>query len=268
MRARRAGPPHGASATMPRAQLRTDERGRSQEGGQCPRRIRRGGDPCERRDRQPAAATRPCSRASSSGREEERAEAAARDRCHAARSRDGTAAERMENAVMRERIAERRRRGGRITACSKGRASRSKQSWPSSRAPRGADVNGERARRWPGWQRRRRARSPTASAPCRPARAWRRRARRRFRAQIRTTIACSRGWARCTGDGPALHRSALSGRALSSAGERSLHTGEVVGSIPTAPTTESPILRGFYFARGAEPLVTSQDPTKPEHDTS
>src|SRR6476620_5421025 len=27
-----------------------------------------------------------------------------------------------------------------------------------------------------------------------------------------------------------------SGRALSSAGERSLHTGEVVGSIPTAPT--------------------------------
>src|SRR5208282_884200 len=28
-----------------------------------------------------------------------------------------------------------------------------------------------------------------------------------------------------------------SGRALSSAGERSLHTGEVVGSIPTAPTS-------------------------------
>src|ERR1700722_2208710 len=28
----------------------------------------------------------------------------------------------------------------------------------------------------------------------------------------------------------------LLGRALSSAGERSLHTGEVVGSIPTAPT--------------------------------
>jgi hypothetical protein len=27
--------------------------------------------------------------------------------------------------------------------------------------------------------------------------------------------------------------------ALSSAGERSLHTGEVVGSIPTAPTTQS-----------------------------
>src|SRR5581483_12367441 len=27
------------------------------------------------------------------------------------------------------------------------------------------------------------------------------------------------------------------GRALSSAGERSLHTGKVVGSIPTAPTT-------------------------------
>src|SRR5262249_50552050 len=37
------------------------------------------------------------------------------------------------------------------------------------------------------------------------------------------------------------------GRALSSAGERSLHTGEVVGSIPTAPTTFCPPLAGFFI---------------------
>ena len=34
-----------------------------------------------------------------------------------------------------------------------------------------------------------------------------------------------------------LYRPAVTGRAVSSAGERSLHTGEVVGSIPTAPTS-------------------------------
>src|SRR5262249_21680188 len=33
-----------------------------------------------------------------------------------------------------------------------------------------------------------------------------------------------------------LYIAVRNGRALSSAGERSLHTGEVVGSIPTAPT--------------------------------
>ena len=37
-----------------------------------------------------------------------------------------------------------------------------------------------------------------------------------------------------TGRGPSLNAGDI--RALSSAGERSLHTGEVVGSIPTAPT--------------------------------
>src|SRR5271163_2081022 len=37
-------------------------------------------------------------------------------------------------------------------------------------------------------------------------------------------------------------------RALSSAGERSLHTGEVVGSIPTAPTSNYP-LNQSVFAR-------------------
>jgi hypothetical protein len=36
-------------------------------------------------------------------------------------------------------------------------------------------------------------------------------------------------------------------RALSSAGERSLHTGEVVGSIPTAPTSY-PFVSGHFEA--------------------
>src|SRR5262249_38065361 len=40
-------------------------------------------------------------------------------------------------------------------------------------------------------------------------------------------------------------RKTRSGRALSSAGERSLHTGEVVGSIPTAPTRKSFCLNKF-----------------------
>src|SRR6266446_7211846 len=42
-------------------------------------------------------------------------------------------------------------------------------------------------------------------------------------------------------------------RALSSAGERSLHTGEVVGSIPTAPTTSSQHVKSLFangFGRG------------------
>src|ERR1700689_5237176 len=39
-------------------------------------------------------------------------------------------------------------------------------------------------------------------------------------------------------------------RALSSAGERSLHTGEVVGSIPTAPTS----FLLFHVARIKKPL--------------
>ena len=39
-----------------------------------------------------------------------------------------------------------------------------------------------------------------------------------------------------------------------------LHTGEVVGSIPTAPTTESPILQGFYFCTGRR---TARDVSRP-----
>src|SRR5262249_22686845 len=48
-------------------------------------------------------------------------------------------------------------------------------------------------------------------------------------------ITWAAGAARLTARRCAL-RKTRSGRALSSAGERSLHTGEVVGSIPTAPT--------------------------------
>src|SRR5262249_18054780 len=56
-------------------------------------------------------------------------------------------------------------------------------------------------------------------------------------------------------------------RALSSAGERSLHTGEVVGSIPTAPTTKSSDLLGFS-ANHQNQLATVRDATKREHDGS
>jgi hypothetical protein len=42
--------------------------------------------------------------------------------------------------------------------------------------------------------------------------------------------------------------SSTDGRAHSSAGERSLHTGEVQGSIPCAPTTQSPNLLSFCAA--------------------
>src|SRR5262249_32637208 len=57
----------------------------------------------------------------------------------------------------------------------------------------------------------------------------------------------------CTCRSAALHRCAY-GRALSSAGERSLHTGEVVGSIPTAPT----ILRVFPRHKSATAGSTRQ----------
>src|SRR5262249_49616327 len=47
--------------------------------------------------------------------------------------------------------------------------------------------------------------------------------------------------------GPRFVNRALS-RAHSSAGERSLHTGEVQGSIPCAPTIKSLVLLGFWHA--------------------
>src|SRR5260370_33052143 len=56
-------------------------------------------------------------------------------------------------------------------------------------------------------------------------------------------------------------------RALSSAGGRSLQTGEVVGSIPTAPTTKSSDLLGFS-ANHQNQLATVRDATKREHDGS
>ncbi len=75
------------------------------------------------------------------------------------------------------------------------------------------------------------ARSPTASAPCSPApRAWRRIKRPKSTA-IHSEASLD------TRAAPLLISRPRSGRALSSAGERSLHTGEVVGSIPTAPTS-------------------------------
>jgi hypothetical protein len=49
--------------------------------------------------------------------------------------------------------------------------------------------------------------------------------------------------------------------------ERSLHTGEVVGSIPTAPTTKSSELLGFS-ANHQNQLATVRDATKREHDGS
>src|SRR6185437_211418 len=48
-----------------------------------------------------------------------------------------------------------------------------------------------------------------------------------------------------------LYRASATRRALSSAGERSLHTGEVVGSIPTAPTIEITYFIGFFEGRDA-----------------
>src|SRR5438874_1793242 len=57
-----------------------------------------------------------------------------------------------------------------------------------------------------------------------------------------------------------------SGRALSSAGERSLHTGEVVGSIPTVPTTKACILRAFLFPVSS--VTTFRNETKREVDPS
>jgi hypothetical protein len=68
-----------------------------------------------------------------------------------------------------------------------------------------------------------------------------------------------------TGRGPSLNAGDI--RALSSAGERSLHTGEVVGSIPTAPTTKSSDLLGFS-ANHQNQLATVRDATKREHDGS
>jgi hypothetical protein len=50
-------------------------------------------------------------------------------------------------------------------------------------------------------------------------------------------------------------------RALSSAGERSLHTGEVAGSIPAAPTTERPIKYGPFgclVEKATIPKITEQ----------
>jgi hypothetical protein len=49
--------------------------------------------------------------------------------------------------------------------------------------------------------------------------------------------------------GLALGIHALVGQTLSSAGERSLHTGEVVGSIPTAPTIDFNALDFFSCNR-------------------
>ena len=55
-------------------------------------------------------------------------------------------------------------------------------------------------------------------------------------------------------------------RALSSAGERSLHTGEVIGSIPIAPTILARISRAFSFPISS--LTTFQNGTKREDDAS
>lgn len=49
--------------------------------------------------------------------------------------------------------------------------------------------------------------------------------------------------------------------------EKALHTGEVAGSIPAAPTTKSPVLSGF-IALSSERLVTFRDATKRERDGS
>ena len=48
--------------------------------------------------------------------------------------------------------------------------------------------------------------------------------------------------------------------------ERSLHTGEVEGSIPSAPTIFASISRAFSFP--ISPLTTSQNGTKREDDAS
>ena len=63
-----------------------------------------------------------------------------------------------------------------------------------------------------------------------------------------------------------LYRPAVTGRALSSAGERSLHTGEVIGSIPIAPTIFARIWRVFLFPISS--LTTFQNGTKREDDAS
>src|SRR5262245_7600846 len=54
--------------------------------------------------------------------------------------------------------------------------------------------------------------------------------------------------------GARAHCQTVACRALSSAGERSLHTGEVVGSIPTAPTIKSPVKSAFTAPRRFGPL--------------
>jgi hypothetical protein len=48
--------------------------------------------------------------------------------------------------------------------------------------------------------------------------------------------------------------------------ELSLHTGEVVGSIPTAPTIKARVSRPFLFA--VSTLKTNQNGTKREDDAS
>src|SRR5262249_5366981 len=66
-------------------------------------------------------------------------------------------------------------------------------------------------------------------------------------------ITWAAGAARLTARRRAL-RKTRSGRALSSAGERSLHTGEGGGSIPTAPTIQNPSIYQLKRTPGAKIL--------------
>ena len=157
------------------------------------------------------------------------------------RDADATwAAERMENAVMRERINDVAAEVARLTSVLEGPGNRrSKRSSPASR-PRAMRPPMARstatARQWRGAATATRqglARRPhpraaeprLAGAAAEPGVGVQPADVDRF---ATADVACTRR--------RACRKSCASGRALSSAGERSLHTGEVVGSIPTAPT--------------------------------
>ena len=154
------------------------------------------------------------------------------------------AAERVENALLRERINDVAAEVARLASALEGPNSPIDAILAAETArDRASDRSaGRRTRR----ARRQTAISPTASARCRAMpRACR-------TATSRRAAISSRPASLDTSSSALLISPGRHGRALSSAGERSLHTGEVVGSIPTAPT----IRRGCRPRYNFSPLLS------------
>ena len=143
------------------------------------------------------------------------------------------ASERVENALLRERINDVAAEVARLASALEGPnspidamlAAETSHDRASGGAPRPAPATSRNAVK----QRQPRRPHPRAAdaclARCRKA-TIRKHATKRARDGLRLTPLRAHS----------LYRASANGRALSSAGERSLHTGEVVGSIPTAPT--------------------------------